>query len=141
MNPTMSSSLPRTAYRLILRVHPAPFRKRFGEEMLWIFDQECERGARKLLIDGALSAVRQHAKEQDEHEPAPAGFTVEIATSGISLRRFVQGGVLASLIYGVMLLLTRNGVAIQPVQSAGSSCSTALRAPTHISYPPKPPGH
>jgi hypothetical protein len=141
MNTASRPSLPRFAYRLILRAHPVPFRERFGAEMLWIFDAECSRGAGRLLMDGALSAVRQHAKDQDEHEPATAGFTVGIATSGISLRRFIQGGVLASLIlYGVMFLMTRNGVAMRPVQAAVHSCSPALEASTHISYPPKPPG-
>ncbi len=140
MNTTRVSSLSRMTYRLILRVHPGPFRERFGEEMLWIFDEECQRSAGRLLLDGALSAVRQHSRDQDEQEPTVAGFTVGIATSGIGLRRFIQGGVLACFIaYGVMLLLARNGVVVAPVHAAAHSCSPALYAPSHISYPPKPP--
>ena len=70
-----------------------------------------------------------------------AGFTVGIATSGMSVRRFVQGGVLACVIaYGLMLLIARNGVAVAPVHAATHSCSPALYAPSRISYPPKPPG-
>lgn len=141
MNSARASSLSRMTYRLILRVHPGSFRERFGEEMLWIFDQECRQGSGRLLVDGALSAVRQHAKDQDEYEPATAGFRVEIATSGISLRRFVQGGVLTCVIgYGIMLLMARGGVAVTPVHAAVHSCSPALYAPSHIGYPPKPPG-
>jgi hypothetical protein len=89
MNPASMPSLSRMTYRLILRVHPGPFRERFGKEMLWIFDEECQGGAGRLLVDGALSAVRQHAKDQDEFEPTSAGFTVGIATSGIGIRRFI----------------------------------------------------
>lgn len=129
----------RLVYRAILCLHPHSFRAEFGDEMLWIFDEECQRGAGKLLVDGALSAVRQHAKDQDENEPVAAGFTVGIATSGMSLRRFVQGGVLACLIaYGLLLLMGRNGVV--PVHAAVHSCTPVVYAPSRISYPPKPSG-
>lgn len=139
MNHTGVSSLSRMTYRLILRIHPGPFRERFGEEMLGIFDEECQRGSARLLVDGALSAVRQHVKEQDTVEAAPAGFSVGV-TSGISLRRIVQGGVLASIIaYGLMFLLARNGMSVVPVRAAAHSCTPVLRAPSRIAYPPKPP--
>jgi hypothetical protein len=141
MNTSRLSNLSRGAYRLVVRVHPEPFRKRFGAEMLWIFDEECSRNAAGLLMDGMVSMVRQHCKEQDEIEPAAGGFTVGIPTSGMSLRRFLQGGLLASAIaYGIMLLISWNGVAIPPVHAAAHSCSTAIEAPSRISYPPKPPG-
>jgi len=140
MNTVTQSNLPRVAYRLIVRAHPAPFRERFGAEMLWIFDEECSRCAGRLLVDGTLSVFRQHAQEQSEDQPAAAGFTVGIATSGMSLRRFLQGGVLASLIaYGVMLLIARNGVAMPPAHAVAHSCSSAIHAPSRIGYPPKPP--
>ena len=91
-------------------------------------------------MDGALSAVRQQARYQEEQESPAAGFTVGIATSGMSIRRFLQGGIVASLIaYGVMLLMARDGVVVTPVHAAVHSCSPALYAPSHISYPPKPP--
>jgi hypothetical protein len=140
MNAVTRRSLPRVAYRLILRAHPAPFRERFGEEMLWIFDEECSSGAGRLFVDGALSAIRQHSQEQDEIPPRAAGFTVGIPTSAMSFRRFLQGGVVASLIvYGVMVLMARNGVASFPVHAGTHSCSRALYAPSRISSPPKPP--
>ena len=50
----------RHLYRCFLRLHPRSFRERFGEEMLYIFDQQ--RGlltAFGLLLDSFLSLLRQ----------------------------------------------------------------------------------
>jgi len=44
----------------LLYLHPPAFRKRFGAEMLWIFDQSVEEsGAARLLLDGLLSLLRR----------------------------------------------------------------------------------
>jgi hypothetical protein len=52
----------RLLYRGVLRLHPPWFRRRFAEEMLWIFDQHLATGARAgLLAEGAVSIVRQWA--------------------------------------------------------------------------------
>jgi len=47
----------RRLYILLLRLHPAPFRQRFGEEMLGIFDQSAQNFS--LLADGFISLFRQ----------------------------------------------------------------------------------
>ncbi len=135
-----NATLPRMAYRLLLRVHPRPFRDRFGSEMLWIFDEECKKqAATRLLIEGAISAVRQHTKNQEDLELASPAFGVEVA-SGVSPRRFVQAGVIASVLaYGFMLFLARNSPAIPRVVPAPHACMPVY-APTRIPYPPpKPP--
>ena len=62
MSSARVSSLSRMTYRLILRVHPGSFRERFGDEMLWIFDEEMPARRWEIVVDGALSAVRQHAE-------------------------------------------------------------------------------
>ena len=50
----------RTAYRAILHLHPQAFRAEFGEEMLWIFEEESRTGAvPRLLLDGMRSIVVQ----------------------------------------------------------------------------------
>jgi hypothetical protein len=50
----------RRAYRYLLRLHPAAFRKQFAHEMLWIFDEAVEaRGAAALFRDAAVSLLRQ----------------------------------------------------------------------------------
>lgn len=47
-------------YRWLLRLHPARFRERFGDEMLSIFDHAAERReVVKLLADGLISLTRQ----------------------------------------------------------------------------------
>jgi len=50
----------RSAYRGLLWLHPAEFGERFGEEMLWIFDQRQpgEIGF-ALLLDCIVSFYRQ----------------------------------------------------------------------------------
>ena len=50
----------RRLYHCLVALHPAGFRQRFAEEMLWIFDQSAETGSLALLIaDAAVSLVRQ----------------------------------------------------------------------------------
>jgi hypothetical protein len=41
----MTRVILRVAYRLLLRLHPDSFQKEFGAEMLWIYDEEDQRGA------------------------------------------------------------------------------------------------
>ena len=50
----------RLLYRRLLHLHPACFRERFAEEMLWIFDQEPGVRAKLVLFgDGIGSVARQ----------------------------------------------------------------------------------
>jgi hypothetical protein len=50
----------RPLYRCLLRLHPPGFRRRFGDEMLSIFDQAAGKAAAfKLLADGLLSLAQQ----------------------------------------------------------------------------------
>ena len=50
----------RSLYRFILRLHPAHFRSKFEDQMLWIFDESvASRGAVSLLLDAGVSLVRQ----------------------------------------------------------------------------------
>jgi CubicO group peptidase (beta-lactamase class C family) len=60
----MSEKMVRSLYRGLLRLHPAAFRERFAEEMLWIFDEIAarpgvRRGMARLYADGFLSLLRQ----------------------------------------------------------------------------------
>ena len=61
-------------YRWLVKLHPNCFRDRFGDEMLWIFDQE--RGARAKLVlfaDGVGSLVRQWLFRPAQAAPVLAG--------------------------------------------------------------------
>lgn len=50
----------RDAYRALLRLHPAPFRREFAGEMLWIFDEaSASEGVCALFLDGLISLARQ----------------------------------------------------------------------------------
>jgi len=50
----------RTLYRMVLWLHPPRFRREFGEEMLWIFDQAVfSRDVLALFRDGLRSLARQ----------------------------------------------------------------------------------
>ncbi len=47
-------------YALLIRLHPPSFRKRFAQEMLWIFDEAANSwGASSLFCDAILSLLRQ----------------------------------------------------------------------------------
>jgi hypothetical protein len=50
----------RTFYRCLLWLHPPSFRRQFGDEMLWIFDQAANtQGALAICSDGLASLARQ----------------------------------------------------------------------------------
>jgi hypothetical protein len=52
----------RDLYRFVVLAHPARFRRRFGDEMLSIFDQSEGKLSRvRLLADGVMSLLRQWA--------------------------------------------------------------------------------
>jgi hypothetical protein len=49
-------------YRCVIWLHPPSFRRRFGDEMLWIFEEAAkEMGPAAFLVDGLASLVRQWA--------------------------------------------------------------------------------
>jgi hypothetical protein len=50
----------RGIYRALLCLHPPAFRRRFADEMLWIYDQAApDQGAASLVTDGCVSVIRQ----------------------------------------------------------------------------------
>jgi hypothetical protein len=51
----------RTLYRWLICLHPAAFRLRFEQELLWIFDESSDASgaAAPLLYDAAISLLRQ----------------------------------------------------------------------------------
>jgi hypothetical protein len=130
----------RSSYRLVLRMHPAKFRERFGDEMLWIFDEERHRGAgTRLFFDGVLSVLRQRWKVEKSPAQVVAGFGLLDTGWGIAPRRFVEAGITASFILaGFMLLLEKTG---KPSLTACSpamprAASARIQAPSRISAVP-----
>jgi len=50
----------RWLYRILLWLHPPLFRRRYGPEMLWIFDETAaESNAAPLMAEAAISLFRQ----------------------------------------------------------------------------------
>lgn len=95
------SGLLRIAYRGLLRFYPASFRSEFGEEMLWIFDEEIKRGrmrAAPLLNDAARSIAARRMKPPSERFAAK-GYYVEIE-SALPAQRVAQA-LLAILYFGI----------------------------------------
>ncbi len=51
----------RACYQCLLWLHPAGFRERFADEMLWIFDETAAEEGLRVFADGFLSLLRQWA--------------------------------------------------------------------------------
>jgi hypothetical protein len=98
MNPPL-----RVLYRSILHLHPPVFRDRFGEEMLWIFDEQTREGrSLQLFIDILRSLLVQQIDTQLHPQLQPSGFYSEISSTP-PLRRIVHAAILSIL---VVLALT-----------------------------------
>ena len=56
----MTHAFWRSIYRRLLGLHPRAFQARFGDEMMWIFDEFAPReGVLRLFGDALLSLLRQ----------------------------------------------------------------------------------
>jgi hypothetical protein len=137
----MSRAVALFTYRLILRIHPAPFLARFGDEMLWIFEEECQRGATaRLLFDGILSLLRQRFRVEDEPAHVSVGIGVLVSDSRIGLVRLLQGGVASAVLFtGFALLLNQGGpfpVAFRPTPAPECMpCALPELAPPQTALP------
>ncbi len=107
----------RLLYRIVLRLHPREFRRRYAEEMLWIFDQEPRTAELRLLADGATSLARQWVLRPGRGEQAAAAVEpmagaptfrmVEQAPLGA--RAALQGLALACVSFGLIGLILAHG--------------------------------
>jgi hypothetical protein len=87
----------RICYRALLHLHPCSFRNRFGEEMLWIFDEQTREGRSfQLLFDVLRSLFVQHIDAQLHPQPQPSGFYSEISSTP-PLRRIVHAAILCMI--------------------------------------------
>jgi hypothetical protein len=81
----------RALYRGVVRLHPAAFRKQFGEEMLCIFDEAGKaEGTLPLLLDAVISLARQWTLRSGAWKvvAAACGAWVQvIAALGLPVRR------------------------------------------------------
>ena len=78
----------RLIYRSILCLHPPAFRRRFGGEMLWIFDQAlASEGVPALLWDGVVSLARQWLLRSGSWiiGAAMAGAVIQVILVGVGM--------------------------------------------------------
>jgi hypothetical protein len=131
----MNSMVSRFAYRFLLRLHPAPFQDEFGAEMLWIFDEEHQQGAViPLLIDGAISLLRQRCRIQNDPGQLSITSGTVITGPGMDPVRLLQGGITFSLIFFslIQLLSHPNLLTVSVRWSDRVPCYTiSLQAPSH----------
>jgi hypothetical protein len=131
----MNSIVSRFAYSLLLRLHPASFQDEFGAEMLWIFDEEQQRGGvAHLLLDGAISVLRQRCRIQNDPGQLSINSGTIITAPGIGPLRLLQGGITCSLIFLslVQLLSQPNLLTVSVRWSDRVPCYTVtLQAPSH----------
>jgi hypothetical protein len=132
----MNRVVSRFAYRLLLGLHPAWFQNEFGAEMLWIFDEEYQRGTvPHLLFDGAISLLRQRCRIRRDSGLLSIRSGASISNPGIGAVRLLQGGITASAILcSFMLLFSRPSPLVVSVRwSAQMPCYTiSLQTPTHM---------
>ena len=131
----MNRTVSRFAYRLLLRLHPAGFQDEFGAEMLWIFDEEHQQGrGAHLLLDGALSLLRQRCRIEHDHGQLSIASGTIITGPGIGPLRLLQGGITFSVILVSLMqfLGHRNPLTVTVRWSDRVPCYTVtLQAPSH----------
>jgi len=121
----------RHLYCFVVFAHPASFRRRFGDEMLSIFDQSEGKLSRAgLLADGVISLLRQWVLRPDfQHETA-----VSTVAGEPHFYTFQKEKLQAStLVYGALLsALVLNGVCWTMGYAWNHPTYIALRRPVIV---------
>jgi len=130
----MKRILSRLAYRFLLRLHPASFQHDFGDEMLWIFDEQ-PGGAAYLLFDGAISLLRQRCRLLNDPGQLSITSGVVITDPGMGLLRLLQGGLSSTAILACFLLLLGHRNPLSPSvrwPKQMASCTLKLQSIANI---------
>jgi hypothetical protein len=130
----MNRMIARSAYRFLLRLHPASFQREFGDEMLWIFDED-PGAATYLLFDGALSLLRQRCRLLNDPGQLSITSGVIITHPGMGPLRLLQGGISSTTIIFCFLLLLGHRNPLSPSvrwPKQMSSCTLKLRSISNI---------
>jgi hypothetical protein len=99
-------TITRSIYCILLRLHPEPFRTRFADEMLWIFDaRDRTFKTLPLILDCILSVALQHAIARCQPSPQSSSLYLEI-DSAVPMRRLAHAGlILLPFIGGIALFV------------------------------------
>lgn len=121
----------------MLRLHPVGFRAEFGDDMLWIFDEEARRGAAlPLLWDALRSVAVQNIRPQAAQVEAAGGIYTEIDSS-LPSERFAQVA-LVTLFCSLSLTLFLSMVVPRVVVPLGRMLYTHVRLLAATPAPPIP---
>jgi hypothetical protein len=97
----------RALYASLLRLHPPAFRRQFGKEMLWIFDEACvSEGAFVLLFDLLISVARQWVVR-------PGLWKAALALTGAVLQVMVGG--VGWVVFNPRIAANRPGAEMTPL--------------------------
>jgi hypothetical protein len=101
----------RRLYCGLVRIHPPAFRREFGPEMLWIYDQAApETGGAALFLDALMSLARQWLLRSGFWKilAAVAGGAIQVSFAGAlihGVRRFQTTAALPPEMAGLMRLI------------------------------------
>lgn len=129
----MNKAISRTIYRILVGLHPVDFQEEFGDEMLWIFEEESEHGTARLFLDGASSLLRQRCRVQRDVGQLSITSGAVITGPGMSPIRLLQAAITFSIVLFSLIQLTRpNPLTVSVRWSNQMSCYTlTLQAPSH----------
>jgi len=110
----------RWLYIQLIWLHPAPFRWRFGDQMLDIFDGVARRAKLRYLADAAASLGRQWLLRPEFRRPEAQAADASLETAGVPLFQSIetykphpaallQGGLLGILWITVAVVLIGKG--------------------------------
>jgi hypothetical protein len=138
----------RPLYGFLMRLHPAAFRARFGDEMLWIFDElaQTDAAARsqsvgRLFGDVMLSLARQwtvRLATQNElewppptHEPL-AWDRIAAPLAPLPLARIVQGSFVSLLLVAIVSIMAIRVGQIRPFRGDTIRVNNPVVAPERL---------
>jgi len=117
----------RWLYIQLIWLHPAPFRRRFGDDMLDDFDRAAWRAKPRYFADGVASLARQWVlRPEFRHPEAAALAAVPLEAAGVPLFQTIEtyrprpaallhGGLLAILsILAAVVLIGKGGTGARP---------------------------
>ncbi len=78
----------RSLYQFIVEMHPPAFRRRFGDEMMSIFDEGTVHCSFALVVDGIVSFIRQWLLRTDSWKllVAVCGGFVQVFGFGVPIK-------------------------------------------------------
>src|SRR5437879_829331 len=129
----------RLLYRWLLCLHPPAFRRRYAEEMMWIFDEAAAQGVASLFADALVSLTRQWVMRSASSKPVtrvtalrqfsdfvPIFLVFDVALPKVSA--LIQGSVISfGLLSGVCLIASHPG-AERARQSSSFATKVAARS-------------